>query len=99
MEVRHVVSVVITSMPLRKSTGRPATPGPANSSTRFFTKPDANVALTSDSATSCGPTPRRGAPVRYTSTTSGAGMSYVFLSSCLTSSGPPSPTPMVPSAP
>ena len=52
IEVRQEVSVVITSMPLRKSTGSSLTPGPANSSTLFFTKPLSKVALTSEMATS-----------------------------------------------
>ena len=33
----HVVSVVITSMPMRKSALKDATPGPTNSMTLFFT--------------------------------------------------------------
>ena len=94
-----MVSVVITSMPLRKSMGRLLMPGPANSSTQLFTKPLSKVAFTRAMATSWGPMPCRGLPVRYTSTTLGMGVSQVFFSSCLASSGPPSPTAMVPRAP
>ena len=61
--------------------------------------PLSKVTFTSAMATSWGPMPRRGLPVRYTITTSGIGASHVFFSSCLASSGPPSPTAMVPSAP
>ena len=39
IEDKHVVSVVITSIPIRKSALREATPGPTNSITLFFTKP------------------------------------------------------------
>ena len=46
-------------------------PGPQNSKTQLLTKPLAKVAFTRAMATSWGPTPRRGAPVRYTSTTLG----------------------------
>ncbi len=43
---------------------RLATPGPKNSSTAFFTAPLLKVAPTRAKATSWGPTPGRGAPVR-----------------------------------
>ena len=64
MEERQVVSVVMTSTPLRKSMGSPATPGPANSSTQLFTKPLPKVAFIRAMAASWGPTPRFGVPVR-----------------------------------
>ena len=48
----EVVSVVITSMPLRKSIERFLTPGPTNSRTLFLTKPFLKVAPTSAIATS-----------------------------------------------
>ena len=44
--------------------GGAETLGPANSSTRFFTKPFLYTAPQSAIATPCGPTPRRGVPVR-----------------------------------
>ena len=49
-DVSHHVDIY--AMPLRKSMGRFAMPGPANSSTRLLTKPLANVAFTRAMATS-----------------------------------------------
>ncbi len=43
---------------------RLATPGPKNSMTAFFTMPSRKVAPMRARATSWGPTPGRGAPVR-----------------------------------
>ncbi len=92
-------SVVITSIPLRKSTLRLFTPGPQNSNVQFFTKPSLNTAPIKAIATSCGPTPGTGLPERYTSTVFGYEISYVLPRSCLTSSPPPSPVAIVPRAP
>ena len=75
MEVRQLVSVVITSTPMRKSQLSSFTPGPTNSSTLFFTSPLGKVAPTRAMATSWGPTPFRGLPSKYTMTTSGAATS------------------------
>ena len=44
--------------------GRPAMPGPANSRTLFFTKPFLYTAPQRAMATSWGPTPWAGEPVR-----------------------------------
>ena len=71
MEVRQADSVVMVSMPFRKSMDREWTPGPTNSRTLFFTKPFLNTAPMRVRATSMGPTQALGAPVRYTPTTWG----------------------------
>ncbi len=61
---KHVVSVVITSTPIRKSTLKLSTPGPTNSITLFLTNPFPNTSPIIARATSCGPTPFIGVPVR-----------------------------------
>ena len=91
--------MVITSSPIRNSIESPSIPSPINSRILFFTKPFPNTFAARARATSIEPTPGLGLPVRLTAMIGGLVRSYVFPSSCFTTSPPPSPIPMVPSAP
>ena len=94
-----MVSVVMTSMPLRKSVVMDAMPVRTNSITLFFTYPFANTSRMA-SATSCGSDAGARGTFKYIATTPRVRHVVDYpRNNCFISSPPPSPIAIVPRAP